>query len=234
MKKGHIAAILICSASATAGAQSYTVSNDAADFQNYAGTTLGGLGGTGQSGDATTLDLDFDSQDFFFGPGPSTFDVPNDWWGWANIDVEQSLDIDFATTTGSAGQYQLGNAGLHMATANGGLQLAQFVWDENIDSLSILVSGLSEGDPLFGGGMHGDTLDDGAPAAPLGINAFGSGIDGSYDVVTIHGDFDELRMSPAFFGFGNMTIHAVSWVVPAPSSMAVLGLGCVAIRRRRR
>jgi hypothetical protein len=225
-----IGAICIAAGSANAGV---TVSNDAVDFQNYAGTTLGGLGGTGQSGDATTIDMDFDSQDFFFGPGPTTFDVPNNWWGWADVDIEQSYDVDFATTTGSAGQYQLGVPGLHMATAQGGLQLAQIFWGADIDRVSFIVSGLTEGHPLFGGGLGGNIFNDGAPD-PLAISAFGSGIDGSYDVVTIEGDFDELRMTPEFFGFGDMTIHAMSWEVPAPSAMALLGLGGLAATRRRR
>lgn len=211
------------------------ISNDANDFQNYAGTTLGvPFAGTGQSGNATTIDVDWDSQDFFSGPGPGTFTVPNDWWSWSGMSVEQSLDVDFGTTTGAAGTYNLGDPGLRMATAQGGFQFGQFTWDTNVLRFSMLVSGLQEGDPLFGGGLVGNAFDDGSPVNEIVFSPFGTGIDGSYDVITIEGSFDEIRLTPEFFGFRDMTLHAISWEVPAPGAAGLLGIaGLVACRRRR-
>lgn len=236
MKKTQIAALAITCAASGAAFGVVTVSNNAADFQNYAGTTLGSLLGTGQSGNATTIDIDFDSQDFFSGPGPTTFDVPDNWWSWADVTVEQSYDVDFDTSTGLAGQYVLGNPGLQMATAQGGFQFARMNWGSDVARVSMIVSGLSEGHPILGGGLGGNAFDNGSPVNSINISAFGSGIDGSYDVLTIDGDsFDEIRMSPEFFGFGDMTLHAISWeTVPAPGSAALFGVACLSAARRRR
>lgn len=214
--KGNLATILGAAAlavSATSAARAaVTITNQAAPAPTY----------------STTLNFDEPG-------GPTGSNVPNNSWAGAPWYITNFMSgdgvvnevADHSTLTGQGTNSYLGPWGIQMHFANDMTQFSFQGWDDSGPSTP------------FGGGAVALAINDGDENNPVGIwagtPAWGGVGNSWFNITTTGGSvFDEVR----FYGngfFPQAIVDNISWTnVPEPSSLAALGLGALAMLRRRK
>ena len=193
-----------------------------------AGSAMGSIAITqGASGTTYSTTLDFDEVGGPTGPG-----IANNAWAGVGISDMAAGDGNnfvgdnaalFGPWIGTGNSF-FGNFGIFMTFDSDLTNFSGQVWDPS-------------GPPsLFGGGLGVFVFNDGVQVADLILEPSWGGVGDEWIDISADGGmvFDEIRL--VGFGFDPTTFaDNLSWnAVPAPSSMALLGLsGFVASRRRR-
>jgi len=193
-----------------------------------AGSAMGSIAITqGASGTTYSTTLDFDEVGGPTGPG-----IANNAWAGVGISDMAAGDGNnfvgdnaalFGPWIGTGNSF-FGNFGIFMTFDSDLTNFSGQVWDPS-------------GPPsLFGGGLGVFVFNDGNQVADLILEPSWGGVGDEWIDISADGGmvFDEIRL--VGFGFDPTTFaDNLSWnAVPAPSSMALLGLsGFVASRRRR-
>lgn len=163
----------------------------------------------------------------------NTIDMEADWTGNSpggpvSVAADFYLGSHGVTSTddnGHAGWTNTGTPGLEQ------FGITAITWNTDIDALQLGVSGWEGPSPFSADWI--DVFNDGAFLGTFSAIGVGTG---GFDIINLDagGDaFDEIRI--AWFGTDSVGYtHYLNWnEVPAPSSIALLALGGMAMRRRR-
>ncbi len=150
------------------------------------------------------------------------------------VDFDGTADAGLTITLANQVSGDPGIAPWGTDNALSGNGIVFFNFDSDIESFSVQY--LDDSGPAgpFGGGFLVALFDDGSQVGGAQFASAGDGTGDQWLNITADGTpFDEVRLAPGGFG-QNVKIDNVSWNVPEPGSLALLGLGGLALLRRRR